>query len=97
MVSGFGVVFSDVDVANSSKLEFFVRAGRKIRPFAAPVRSDANGLSFVGVKFDAAIVARVPITSGNAPLGAQVKDITDHGTADLVVVDDFICGEPTPN
>jgi hypothetical protein len=60
------------------------------------VRSDASGHSFVGFKFASAIVARVRITSGTGALGAQVRDVTNDGTVDLVVMDDFLYSEPVP-
>jgi hypothetical protein len=41
-------------------------------------------------------VARVRVTSGSGALGAQANDVTSGGTADLVVMDDFIYSEPTP-
>ena len=94
LVTGFGVVFTDVDKANSATIELFDKTNRSLGVFAAPVRSDAKGLSFVGVKFDAAIVARVRIRSGEAALGVGVKDISAGGTLDLVVMDNFIYGEP---
>ena len=54
-----------------------------------------RALSFVGAKFDAAIVARVTIRCGNAALAAGVNDLTSGGTKDLVVIDNVIYGEPT--
>ena len=96
LVAGFGVVFADVDVANATKLEAFDKAGKKLGTFVAPVRSDATGLSFVGFKFASAIVARVRITSGTGALGAQAQDVSNGGTADLVVMDDFLYTEPVP-
>ena len=47
--------------------------------------------SFLGVDFGTAVVSRVRITSGNAALG---PGLTDGGIRDLVVMDDFIYGEP---
>lgn len=97
LVAGFGVVFADVDLAGATKIEVFDRAGKKLGTFAAPVRSDANGHSFVGVKFDSAIIARVRITSGTGALGAQASDVSaGTGGADLVVMDDFLYSEPVP-
>ena len=96
VVTGFGVVFSDVDMDNVSSLELFDKNGRSLGKLLAPSRSDANGFSFVGLKFDTPIVARVRITCGNGALGAGVNDITDGGPADLVVVDNVIFGEPHP-
>jgi len=96
LVSGFGVVFADVDVANATKLEAFDRNGKKLGTFVAPVRTDATGHSFVGFKFASAMVARVRITSGSGALGAQATDVSSGGVADLVVMDDFLYAEPTP-
>ena len=93
-VTGFGVVFSDVDVDNTSSVELFDKDGHSLGRYVAPRRSDANGLSFVGVKYDAAIVARVKITCGGGALAAGVNDISAGGTLDLVVVDNVIYGEP---
>lgn len=96
VVAGFGVVFSDVDNATSAKIEAFDKTGKNLGTFYAPTRSDANGLSFVGIKFGSAIIARIRITSGTAPLGAQAVDVSAGGSADLVVMDDFLFSEPIP-
>lgn len=96
LVTGFGVVFSDVDVANQTTIEFFDQRGVSLGKVAAPVRSDAAGFSFVGAKFQSAIVARARIVLGNAALGAGVNDISAGGAYDLVVTDNFIYGEPQP-
>ena len=97
VVAGFGVVFADVDIAGGTKIEVFDKAGKKLGTFAAPVRSDANGHSFVGVKFDSPIIAKVRITSGTGALGAQAQDVSaGTGGADLVVMDDFLYSEPVP-
>lgn len=93
-VGGFGAVFSDVDAANRTTLEFFDINGVSLAKVVVPVRSDASGLSFAGAKFDAAIVARVRITLGTGALSATAKDISARGQFDLVVLDDFIYGEP---
>jgi hypothetical protein len=96
VVAGFGVVFADVDIAGAKKMEVYDQAGKKIGTFDAPVRSDANGHSFVGVKFASAIIARVRITSGTGALGAQAQDVSSGGASDLVVMDDFLFSEPLP-
>lgn len=94
LVRGFGIVFSDVDVADKTTVEFFAQDGSSLGTYASPVRSDASGLSFVGVAYENAIIARVRITLGTGALGAGVNDITAGGTADLVVLDNVIYGEP---
>jgi hypothetical protein len=94
LVSGFGVIFSDVDREGSAKLELFDRTGKSLGVFNAPARSDARGLTFLGVKFEQSIVARVRITAGTGALAPGVRDLSAGGTLDLVVVDHFIYGEP---
>ena len=93
-VTGFGAVFSDVDVAGKTTIELFDRAGNSLAVIVAPVRSDATGLSFVGAKFAQPIIARARITLGTGALGAGVNDVTAGGTLDVVVADNFVYGEP---
>jgi hypothetical protein len=96
VVKGFGSVFEDVGRAHSTRIEYFDLAGRKILQIAAPRRSDANGISFVGAVFDSAVVARVRITAGDTPIGENVDDnVKGEGKKrDIVAMDDFIYGEP---
>jgi hypothetical protein len=94
VVRGFGVVFSDVDLADKTTIELFAQNGSSLGTFAAPVRSDAAGLSFVGVTYDQPIIARARITLGTGALAPNVNDITAGGTLDLVVLDNLIYGEP---
>jgi hypothetical protein len=93
-VRAFGVVFSDVDVADKTTIEAFTQDGSSLGKFSAPVRSDAAGLSFIAITYDQPIIARVRITLGTGALGANVNDVTGGGTADLVVLDNVIYGEP---
>ena len=94
VVRGFGIVLSDVDLADKTTIQLFAQDGSSLGTFAAPVRSDAAGLSFVGVTYDQAIISRVRITLGTGALAANVNDVTDGGTVDLVVLDNLIYGEP---
>ena len=93
MVKGFGAVFADVD-RGSTTIEFFDADDNSIGVVRAPNHGGAQLLSFVGAVFEAPIVARVRITSGEAPLTATSVDVTAGGAADLVVMDDFVYGEP---
>jgi len=96
LVTGFGSVFEDVGRAQSTTIEYFGANGKRLMKVAAPRRSDEKGLSFVGVKFESGIVARVRITVGDTPLSASVTDnVKGKGPKrDLVATDDFIYGEP---
>jgi hypothetical protein len=91
---GFGIVFSDVDLADKTTIQLFAQDGSSLGTFSAPVRSDNSGLSFIGVTFDTPVIARVRITLGTGALGATANDITAGGTLDLVVLDNLIYGEP---
>jgi hypothetical protein len=108
-VTGFGVVFADVERPHSTTIEYFDAAGKHLLTVAAPRRSDDQGLSFVGVVFDEPAIARVRINVGNTSIGATSFDNVDvpgkrkHHDAhrrgkkhDLVVMDDFLYGEPHP-
>ena len=93
--TGFGVVFSDVDHPGSARLRLFDAANHNLGTYLAP--ACPGGLSFVGVRFSEPIVARVEILSGRAPLGAESFDINSRNRGpvrDLVIMDDFLYGEP---
>ncbi len=94
LVRGFGIVFSDVDLADKTTIQLFAEDGSGLGAYSAPVRSDDGGFSFVGVTFADAIIARVRITLGTGALGATVDDFSAGGTVDLVVLDNVIYGEP---
>ena len=94
VVRGFGIVLSDVDLADQTTIQLFAQDGSLLGTYAAPVRSNAGGLSFVGVTYTDAIIARVRITLGTGALGATVNDVTAGGTVDVVVLDNVIYGEP---
>lgn len=96
LVKGFGVVFSDVDIAGSTVVVFYDAAGAVLASLAAPAKNSADEFSFLGAVFDTPLIARVVIVSGNAALSAAVTDVSAGGTKDLVVMDDFVYGEPQP-
>jgi len=89
-VSGFGAVFTDVDLANTTTLQFFNLLNMSLGTFNVPTAN--NGLSFLGVSFNAGEqVARVRITTGNTALSATAND---GGGIDVVAMDDFLYSEP---
>lgn len=90
-VNGFGVVFTDVDVAGSSRLELFGEGGELLASAFAPVSPD-GGLSFVGIFMDAGPrVFRARVTSGNLAMSSSA---VDGGGFDVVAMDDFFYSEP---
>ncbi len=94
LVRGFGIVLSDVDLADKTTIQLFRQDGSSLGTYSAPARSDEGGFSFVGVTFADAIIGRVRITLGTGALGANVEDISAGGTVDLVVLDNLIYSEP---
>lgn len=89
LVSGFGAVFTDVDLSNITSLQFFDSNNNSLGTFFVDPAN--SGLSFVGVSFGQAVVSRVRITSGNTPLGPTDQN---GNPIDVVAMDDFIYGEP---
>lgn len=103
-VSGFGAIFTDVDQPDgsgpgskrgnrkaSTLVEFFGADGRLLfSSFVAASPGDA-GFSFLGIKFNDARIASVRITAGNVAPGPN-----DDAVNDIVMMDDFIYGEPHP-
>lgn len=92
-VTAFGAVFTDVDLQNVSKLEYFDMHGKNILTVPVEAVPNANeSLSFVGVKFnDGRKIAKVRITSGSTVISS---DTSDGQWKDRVALDDFLYSEP---
>ncbi len=92
-VSAFGSVFTDVDLAGHTRMEYFDIFGRKVLTVAVPAVAHADqSLSFVGVKFtDGTLINRVRIIMGNVTLSDFSSEM--HGD-DVVAADDFLYAEP---
>ena len=101
-VTGFGVIFSDVDQpdgsgpgtkrgnrGSSTLVQFYTVDGRLLFSTFAPASPGKRGFSFLGVKFNDPRIATVRITAGNVAPGPN-----DDDTNDVVMMDDFIYGEP---
>ena len=93
VTTGFGAIFSDVDLANTTSIQFFDSADVSLGTFNVPAAGGSEAFSFLGVVFPSAVVARVRITSGNAALAAGATD-QNGDTRDVVAMDDFLYGEP---
>jgi hypothetical protein len=101
---GFGAVFTDVDQPDgsgpgtkrgnrkaSTLIEYFGVDGDLLFSSFVPASPGDARLSFFGIVFDDALIARVRITSGNVAPGPD-----DGGKHDVVMMDDFLYGEPQP-
>ena len=107
VVAGMGVVFSSVDKANVSYLEFFDEQNQSIArvyspsqshgpfPFPGPAVSDKFSYTFVGYYDPAARIARVRIVSGEVPINMGADDLP-IGNQDVVAFDDVYYSEPLP-
>ena len=102
--TGFGAVFTDVDKPDgsgpgkkrgnrgaSTLIEYFGIHGELLFSSFVPASPGDGSLSFFGIVFDDPRIARVRITSGDIAPGPD-----DGGKHDIVVMDDFIFGEPRP-
>ncbi len=87
---GFGAVFTDVDRAGT-RIAYYDKWNNHLGTYAVPPRSGSQTLSFLGVSFDQRRVARVRITTGTHPIGSW-----EGPSRDVVVMDDFVYGEPRP-
>ena len=101
--TGFGVVFTDVDSPDGSSprdktgnrhastlVQYYGAHGELLFTSKAPASPGDGNLSFIGVVFSDARVARVKIIAGDTAPGPN-DDRTD-----VVIMDDFLYGEPTP-
>jgi hypothetical protein len=86
-VRGFGAVYTDVDIPEKTGFRYYDVRGRLLGSFSVPAKP--RGLSFLGVRFPGAVVARVRIEYGNHALGPK-----DSARIDVAVMDNFIYGEP---
>jgi len=101
-VTGFGAIFSDVDQPNgsgpgskrgnrksSTLVQFFGADGGLLFSSFVPPSPGNAGFSFLGIKFSDPRIASVRITAGDVAPGS-----TDDDANDVVMMDDFIYGEP---
>ena len=103
-VRGFGAVFTDIDQPDgsgpgkkkgnrgaSTLIEYFDADGKLLFSSFVPASPGDGSLSFFGIVFDEPLIARVRITTGDTAPGPD-----DDVKQDIVMMDDFIYGEPQP-
>ena len=89
-VTGFGAVFTNVDVADKTVLRFYAPDGALLYERAVLPATGNATQSFLGVTFNAGeVVARVHIVTGNVAIGLNEKV-----GANVVAMDDFLYAEP---
>ena len=89
--SAFGLIFTDVEVAGLTKLEFFDASDVLIYSHNALVAVN-QGLSFLGATVTGASISRVRITSGQNTIVSN--GVLGNPNGDIVVMDDFLYAEP---
>ena len=89
LTKGLGVVFSDVDLPNTTSIELFGPTNQSLGTYFVPAASGNQTFSFLGLLYKDAIISRALVTNGNFELGPDFSDGTD-----LVAMDDFIFGTP---
>jgi hypothetical protein len=100
--NGFGAVFSDVDQPDgsgpgskrgnrgaSTLIQYFGTRGELLFSSWVPASPGNGGFSFLAVLFPDARIASVRIMTGDEPGGPD-----DTPEVDIVMMDDFIYGEP---
>jgi hypothetical protein len=90
-VRGFGSVFSDVDLADATTIQYFDTDGNSLGVFDVPATTGNQTFSFLGITTDAnePLIGSIRIITGTNALGPNESE-----TVDLVVMDDFFYGEP---
>ena len=95
-ITGFGAIFTnvgqpDASGATQTRIEYYGVDGALLWSGNVPAWPSDRSLSFFGIVFNDARIGWVRITSGDAAPGQD-----DGGNHRIVVMDDFIYGEPQP-
>ena len=90
-VTGFGAIFTDVDLLGSASIELFdIHNNSIFSQNVSPGTVPKGSFSFLGIADAVEQIFRVRITSGNAPIGPK----GGARGVDLVAMDDFFHAEP---
>ena len=92
-IKGFGAVFIDVDLANSTSVEFFDN-NNSVGKFFVPPHTANSSFSFLGVYFPGDERITTVEVKHDGILADGQKDISAGGPKDLAGFDDFIYSEP---
>jgi hypothetical protein len=92
-VSGFGAVFTDVNLTGSTQLSFNDLNNGSLGSFTVPAASGHQTVSFFGVVFPGAHISSVRIQVGTASVSNSVMEDATH---DIVALDNFVYAEPQP-
>ncbi|MDZ4753495.1 MAG: hypothetical protein SGJ11_03250 [Phycisphaerae bacterium] len=93
-ITGFGAVFTDVDVEGSTTITALAADGTVLGTVAAPATTGDGQFSFASIAVQGLPrIAKIHIISGNLPLAPGNIDDAANGD-DTVAMDDFIYGEP---
>lgn len=95
LTRGFGVVFTDVDLANTTSIQLFDAAHSLLGTFFVPNLTGNQTFSFIGISYPTPIISSVRILAGNTPLNPGALD-QNGNVVDVVAMDDFLYGEPVP-
>src|SRR4029453_8123247 len=89
-VRGFGSVFSAVDLSGTT-IQYFDVNGNSLGVFPVPTFTGNQTFSFLGITRDPSetLIGSVRIVTGTNALGPN-----ESSAVDLVVMDDFLYGEP---
>ena len=87
----FGAVFTDVDLADQTRIDFFDASGALLTSIAVEASGGDELFSFLGITVDGDPIRSVRITAGTATI---VSNGVLGQSGDLVAMDDFLYAEP---
>jgi hypothetical protein len=94
---GFGAIFTDVELAGTSSIEYFGQQGVSLGKYEVPVGASGE-TQFLGVLFDQPIIESVKLTLGTHAAfsfdGSVVKSLELAEGMDLAATDDFLFATP---
>ena len=92
--SGFGAIFSDVDIPGHVRVTAYDKYGKVLDPGVITAQRSDDGLSFIGISYAEVKIARIDIETGK--IGLFPGTLDSQPGKDVVAMDDFLYGEPQP-